>query len=315
MRTFVEIVDRGSLSAAAETLGRSLPTMVRTLASLEHALGAVLLRRTTRRMALTEEGRAYLERCRRILADVNEAEDLVGATQGELRGQLRVTAPALFGQMHVASAVIEFIRRHRAVQVELLLLDRVVDLVDEGIDAAVRIARLPDSSMIGIPVAKMRRVVCASPALLRSTGLPERPEALANHPCVRFHGLAPGGTWHFRNGGKEIAVPVHGAFTTNQAAAAVEACAAGLGFGLFLAYQVEQEVRARRLEIVLREFEPPPIPVSLVYAEARLLSPRLRVFLDWMKARLREPVIEGPPGEPPPAADPLSGGEPDPDSR
>lgn len=288
MRAFVEIVDRGSLTAAAEALDRSLPTMVRTLAGLERSLGAVLLRRTTRRMSLTEEGRVYLERCRRILADLEQAEELLGAGSGEPRGPLRVTAPVLFGQMHVAPAVVEFVRRYADVQVELLLLDRIVDLVDEGIDLAVRIARLADSSMIAVPVGHVRRVVCASPKLLRAGGEPSRPEELANRPCVRFRGLALGNTWHFQQAGREIAVAVRGGFTTNQAAAAIEACAAGLGFGLFLSYQVDPAVRAKRLRVVLRDYEPPPIPVSLVHAEARLLSTRLRVFLDWMKPRLRE---------------------------
>lgn len=287
MRAFVEIVDRGSLTAAAESLDRSLPTMVRTLAALERSLGTVLLRRTTRRMSLTEEGRVYVERCRRILADVEEAGELVGPRRGEPRGPLRVTAPVLFGQMHVAPAVLKFLRRHPAVQVELLLLDRVVDLVDEGIDAAVRIARLADSSLIAIPVGKVRRVVCASPDLLRAGGEPERPEDLADRPCVRFRGIAPGNAWHFLEAGREFTVPVGGGFATNQTTAAIEACAAGLGFGLFLSYQVAPEVRAKRLRVVLREFEPAPIPVSLVYADARLLSPRLRAFLDWMKQRLR----------------------------
>jgi DNA-binding transcriptional LysR family regulator len=172
--------------------------------------------------------------------------------------------------------------------VELLLLDRIVDLVDEGIDLAVRIARLADSSMIAVPVGHVRRVVCASPKLLRAGGEPSRPEELADRPCVRFRGLAPGNTWHFQQAGREIAVAVRGGFTTNQAAAAIEACAAGLGFGLFLSYQVDPAVRAKRLRVVLRDYEPPPVPVSLVHAEARLLSTRLRVFLDWMKPRLRE---------------------------
>ena len=290
MRAFVEIVDRGSLTAAAAALDRSLPTMVRTLASLEHAVGAALLRRTTRRMSLTEEGRVYLDRCRRILADVEQAEEAVGSGRSEPRGPLRVTAPVLFGQMHVAPAVIEFLRRHPGVQVELLLLDRVVDLVDEGVDVAVRIARLADSSMIAIPAGRIRRIVCASPDLLRDSGEPARPEELATLPCVRFRGLTPGNAWHFEDGGREIAVTVGGGFATNQASAAVDACVAGLGFGLFLSYQVEPQLLAKRLRRVLRDFEPPPIPVSLVYAESRLPSPRLRAFLDWMKERLRARV-------------------------
>jgi DNA-binding transcriptional LysR family regulator len=287
MRAFVEIVDRGSLTAAARALDRSPPTMVRTLADLERSLGAVLLRRTTRRMSLTEEGRVYLGRCRRILADLEEAEELLASGRGEPRGPLRVTAPVLFGQMHVAPAVVGFVRRYAEVQVELLLLDRVVDLVEEGIDVAVRIAHLGDSSMIAVPTGHVRRVVCASPKLLRAGGEPERPEELARRPCVRFRGLAPGNTWHFQDGGGEVVVPVSGGFATNHAAAAIEACVAGLGFGLFLSYQVEPAVRRKKLRVVLGDYEPPPIPVALVHAEARLPSPRLRAFLDWMKPRLR----------------------------
>ena len=291
MRAFVEIVDRGSLSAAAVTLGRSLPTMVRMLAALERSLGVVLLRRTTRRMSLTPEGRVYLERCRRILADVAETEDVVGATRAEPRGRLRVTAPVLFGQMHVVPVITTFLAAHPGVQIELLLVDRMLDLVEEGIDAAVRIARLPDSSAIAIAVGSMRRVVCASPALLRRVGTPRRPEALAARPCVRFHGLAPNAAWHFEDAGRPVVVPIEGPLTTNQSAAAVTACVAGLGFGLFLAYQVASEVAAGRLRVVLPGYEPPPLPVSLVHPEARLVFPRLRIFLDWMTRRLRRQKI------------------------
>jgi DNA-binding transcriptional LysR family regulator len=292
MRAFVEIADRGSLTAAAGALDRSLPAMVRTLAALERSLGVVLLRRTTRRMSLTEEGRLYLERCRRILADVDEAEDLVAGDRAP-RGPLRVTAPVLFGQMHVAPAVVAFARRHPAVRVELLLRDRLVDLVDEAVDVAVRIARLSDSSLIAVPVGRVRRVLCASPELLESEGEPAHPQELSARPCVLFRGLVPGSTWHFTVGGRELAVPVTAAFTTNQAAAAVEACSAGLGFGLFLSYQVEPALRAGRLKVVLDAFEPPPLAVSLVHAEARLPSPRLRAFLDWMKAQLLERARSG----------------------
>ncbi len=288
MRAFVEIVDQGSLTAAGRALDRSLPAMVRTLASLEEALGATLLRRTTRRMSLTEEGRAYLERCRRILADIEEAEAVVGQGLGDLRGELRVSTPVLFGQMHVVPAVTEFLERHTGVAVQLQLLDRVVDLVDEGIDAAVRIGPLADSSMVAIPAGEVRRVVCASPELLRVVGEPERPEALAEQSCVRFSGVAAGPAWHFDDGGRDLSVPVRGRLVTNQARAGIEACVRGLGFGSFLSYQVEPDVREGRLVRVLRGFEPPPLPVSLVYPSVRLVSARLRAFLDWMKPRLRE---------------------------
>ncbi len=295
MRAFVEIVDRGSLTAAGESLGKSLPTVVRTLATLEASLGARLLRRTTRRMSLTAEGRDYLERCRRILADVEEAELVFAARQAEPRGELRMTAPVLFGQMHVAPAVVAFLERHPQVSVDLVLLDRVVDLVEEGIDVALRIAPLPDSSMIAIPVGSVRRVVVASPELLRGGGVPERPSDLTERPCVRHPGVSPGHVWRFLEDGQEVAVKARGAFTCNQAHAALEACARGLGFGRFLSYQVEPWLRDGRLERVLEAFEPEPVPVSLVYSDARSVSTRLRAFLVFLRDALRERLGQVPP--------------------
>lgn len=286
MRSFVAIVDGGSLTAAATDLHRSLPTMVRTLAALEESLGTRLLRRTTRRMSLTAEGRVYLERCRSILGDIEEAEASVTQDQIEPRGQVRMTAPVLFGQMHVAPALSEFLNRFGEVQIELLLLDRVVNLVEEGIDLAIRIGHLADSTMVAVPVSQVRRVVCASPALLRTVGIPEHPGEMSEHPCVGFRGINPGDSWSFQDAGREISVKTRGNFTCNQAAAAAQACAEGLGFGMFLSYQVEPLVRAKRLEIVLADFELPSLPVSLVYPEARLVSTRLRVLLDWLKKTL-----------------------------
>jgi DNA-binding transcriptional LysR family regulator len=287
MEAFVEIVDRGSLTAAADHLGKSLPTMVRTLASLEEKLGVRLLARTTRRMSLTEEGTAYLDRCRRILADVGEAEEMLTRGQAEPRGVLRVTAPVLFGQMHVAPAVTSFLQAYPQVKVELLLLDRVVNLVEEGIDVGVRIARLEDASMIATSVGEMRQVVVASPKLLKKVGVPKRPEALGELPCVQFQGLAAAAVWGFQEDGKSLSVGIDGPMVCNQASAALDACAAGIGFGRFLSYQVAPYLEAKKLRVVLEEFEPPVIPVSVVYAHARLMSPRVRVFVDWMKQRLK----------------------------
>ncbi|MBW2242343.1 MAG: LysR family transcriptional regulator [Deltaproteobacteria bacterium] len=287
MRTFVEIVDQGSLTAAARALDRAPPTVVRTLATLEETLGARLLTRTTRRMSLTEEGRAYLDRCRRILADVEEAEQAVQAGDSEPRGEIRVTAPVLFGQRHVAPAITAFLQQFAKVRIELLLLDRVVHLVEEGLDLGVRIGHLEDSSMIVVPVGEMRRVVVASPDLVTRVGDPAHPEQLAPHPCVMFRGIAAGGSFSFQDGGRRRTVRVTSAFACNQATAAVEACEAGLGFGQFLSYQVEPQIRAGTLRVVLQEFEIPALPVSLVYPEARLMSSRLRAFVDWMKEQLR----------------------------
>jgi DNA-binding transcriptional LysR family regulator len=294
MRAFVAVVDTGSLTAAAVLLDRAPPTMVRTLAALETHLGVRLLTRTTRRMSLTEEGRVYLDRCRRILADVEEAEQAVVPSIAEPRGDIRATAPVLFGQRHVAPAVTDFLQRHAQVRVELLLLDRNIDLVDEGIDVGVRIGRLPDSSMVAVPVGHVRRVVVASPALLEEAAATVHPAELAARPCVAHSGTGSPGRWTFRDGGRDLAMRVKSTFTCNQVTAVVEACVAGLGFGCFLSYQVEPEVRAGALRVVLEAYEPEPIPVQIVYPGARLMSPRLRVFVDWLRDQLRaRPALRG----------------------
>ena len=292
MQTFVAILDHGSLTAAAEALGKALPTVVRSLATLEEGLGVRLLHRTTRRMSLTEEGRIYLERCRQILADIEEAEQALSNQQIAPRGELRITAPVLFGQLHVAPAVIRFLREYSEIKVELLLLDRVINMVEEGIDVGIRIAPLEDSSMIATRVGEVRRVVCANPSLLERLGTPEHPRELAGFPCVHFQGLSTAPVWNFADGRKAISVPVDGPFTCNQAATAVDACAEGLGVGRFLSYQVESLVAEKKLTIVLQEFEPPPIPIQLVFAQSRLMTPRVRVFIDFMKEALRSGVSE-----------------------
>jgi DNA-binding transcriptional LysR family regulator len=286
MRTFVAIVDHGSLTAAADSLGKAGPTIVRSLATLEEELGVRLLRRTTRRMSLTEEGRSYLERCRQILSDVDEAERALSSRQATPRGELRVTAPVLFGQLRVAPLVMRFLREYAEVKVELLLLDRVVNMVEEGIDVGIRIAELEDSSMIATRVGEVRRVVCASPSLLRRSGTPRHPRELADAPCVHFQGLSMTPAWNFVADRKSLSVAIDGPFASNQAAVAVDACAEGLGFGRFLSYQVESLVQQKKLRVVLEEFEPPPIPIHVVFAHARLMTPRIRAFVDWMKTHL-----------------------------
>lgn len=282
MHAFVQIAEHGSLTAAAEAIGKSLPTVVRILASLEESLQVRLFNRTTRRIALTEEGRLYLEQCRKILADVREAERALGRHQSEPSGMITVTAPVRFGEMHVAPAVAGFLERYPRTQVNMLLLDRVVDLLEEGIDIAVRIAHLVDSSLIARPLGSIRQVVCATPALLERLGEPKHPQALAELPCVRFTGISPGSGWEFQDSDGPLVVPVKGALTCNQVGASVSACAASVGFGRFFCYQVMPLVRDGRLVMVLREFEPPPTPLSLVYPHTRLLSSRVRAMVDWL---------------------------------
>ncbi|MBL8742611.1 MAG: LysR family transcriptional regulator [Myxococcales bacterium] len=289
LETFVAIVDRGSLTRAAEALETSLPAVVRQLAALEADVGVRLLNRTTRRLSLTEDGRQYLTRVRHLLADLDDAEQALGEGRGEPRGTLRVTAPVLFGTLFVAPLVQSFLARHREVRVELLLLDRVVDLVDEGIDVGVRIADLPDSTLVSLPVAKMRHVVVASPGFLKRVGLPRHPLDLARHNCVRFGAISK---WSFLEGGRPLQVAVAGDFTCNLTMPVVAACVAGRGFGMFLSYQVAAELRAKALRVVLSQYELPERNVSLVYPSARLLPSRTRAFVDWMRQGLKERARE-----------------------
>ena len=286
LETFVAIVDNGSLTAAAQALNSSLPAVVRLLAALEARLGVRLLNRTTRRLSLTEEGRQYLERARRLLADVDEADRSVqGAQQVEPSGSLAVTAPVLFGHMHVAPAVTRFLVRYPQMRVNLVLLDRVVNLVEEGLDVGVRIAHLPDSTLVAQPVGRIRSVVVASPAYLRRHGTPRHPRDLAGSNCLRFSGV-DGASWAFRDGERRISVAVRGNLECNLAAPMLEACAAGLGYTKVLSYQAMPYVQAKQLRIVLAEHELEPRNLSVVYPSARLLPSRTRVFIEWMKREL-----------------------------
>jgi len=282
METFVAIVDRGSLTAAAEALDRSLPSVVRVLAELEEALGVRLLQRSTRRMALTEEGRDYLERCRRILADVAEAEAVAAGETGPLRGVVRITASVQFGRLHVLPLVTALTRAHPGISVELLFIDRVVDLLEEGMDVGVRIASLPDSSLIAHPVGAVRRVVCASPAYLAERGAPLHPHELGTHACLLGTHLEID-AWRFSENGREFDVAVGGPLRCNQTGARLDACVEGVGIGRFLAYQVEDALAAGQVVPLLEAFEMPPVPVSVVVPSARLLPARSRLVLQWLR--------------------------------
>jgi len=286
MTTFVRIVEAGSLTAAADALDTSLPTVVRTLAALERHLGISLLKRTTRRLHLTDEGAQYLERCRMILSAVQEAETSV-ASQSEPAGRLTVTASALFGRRHVAPLVSDFVRRHPKVTAELLFVDRVVNLIEEGVDVGVRIAHLEDSSMVAIPVGRTRRVVCASEAYLRRHGVPETPNDVREHVCIRHVGLAPRNEWRFRVGTRTVVVPITSAITCNDIDSAINACMDGLGLGMFLSYMMPTEAGRGRLTYVLEKFEPDPTPIHVIYPQSKLLSNKVRMFVDECVGKLR----------------------------
>lgn len=284
---FIKIVDAGSITAAAVALDVSQPAMVRTLAALERELGVRLLNRTTRRMSLTDEGRDYYERARQIVAAVEEAHLNLTARRSTPRGRLRIASSVSFGRTFVAPVVNEYLAAHPEVTVELLLLDRIVDLVEEGMDLAVRVAHLPDSSMIAHSIGSVRRVVVASPVLLKSAGKPKAPEDLKGRPCVSFTGAVSPSHWVFEAGRKPERIAVTSVLTTNQVDAAVAACVSGAGFGRFLDYHVLREIHAGTLVRVLDRHEGKPIPVNIVYPSGRHQSPNVRSFTSFAQSRLQ----------------------------
>lgn len=294
MATFVQIAEAGSLSAAARSSGASLPAVVRSLAALEAGLGVRLFNRTTRRIALTDEGRHYLDSCRNLLAALDEAESALRDEAGDLSGQLTLTAPVLFGQMYVAPAVTAFVQHHPGVRCRLLLFDRVTNLLEEGMDVGVRIGHLEDSSLIAHRVGTVRRMVVASPAYLARQGLPAHPKDLLKANCIGFS-TGAGPWWAFEDKGRSYTLPVSGNLEFNHVAPAVDACAAGLGFGMFISYQVAHHLADGRLQVVLEDFEAPPRPISVVYPHARLQPARVRAVVEWLREALGR-SLDGAPG-------------------
>jgi DNA-binding transcriptional LysR family regulator len=285
LQTFIRIAELGSLTAAAAALGTSLPSVVRQLAALEVQLGTRLFQRTTRRVSLTAEGRAYLARCREALALLAEADAELQAEGRECRGHLVVTAPVLFGEMHAAAVLARFTLRHPQVTAELLLLDRYVNLVEEGVDVGIRIGELADSSLVAVPLGEVRPMIVASPAWLERHGTPREPQALRDLDCISYSGERES-DWLLSAAGRRLRVPVQGRLRFNHPGAALRACEAGSGVGLFLSYQVREALAAGRLRPLLEAYQPPPQPVQLVLPQARLLPARTRAFVEAARTEL-----------------------------
>jgi DNA-binding transcriptional LysR family regulator len=288
MSLFVAAVEAGSLSDAARNSGIPLATLSRKISDLERHLQARLLTRSTRRLALTEPGEAYLAACRRILDDVGEAERIAGGEYSTPTGELIVTAPIVFGRLHVLPVVTAFLAAYPRVDVRLSLGDRISQLSEEHIDLAVRIGRLPDSRMVAVKVGTIRHVVCASSAYLAEHGTPETPHDLEAHGCITFDGISPLATWTFTAGGTDVLVPVRSRLRVNTAEAAIDAAIAGVGVTRVLSYQVVAAIRSGSLQPLLQDFEPQPWPVSLVHAGHGRLPVKLRAFLDFAGPRLKD---------------------------
>jgi DNA-binding transcriptional LysR family regulator len=277
MQAFVAVADNRGFAPAARKLGLSPSGVTRLIAALEERLGARLLQRTTRQVALTDAGARYLERARRILADVEEAE---GAAEGERTrpsGRLVVSAPVGFGRLHVSPIMSAYLKRYSEVSAELRLSDRMVNLVEDGVDLAVRIGHLPDSTLVARHVGVMPRIVVASSGYLKTRGEPQTPQAIASHDTIQF-GATP--EWRFARDSREFSVTSAPRFVTNSADAAIQYAEADGGLADVMAYQAADAIKAGRLEIVLAKFQRPALPIHIVYPTSRLLSAKVRAFID-----------------------------------
>ncbi len=280
MQAFLAVADLEGFAPAARKLGLSPSGVTRLIAALEEHLGARLLQRTTRSVALTDAGARYLARVRRILADVEEAEASIKDERTRPSGRLVVSAPIGFGRLHVSPVMSEYLKRYPEVSGELRLTDRVVNLVEDGVDLAVRIGHLADSSLVARHVGEMRRVVVASPGYLKAHGEPKTPEAIASHQTIQFGATMASPDLRFVRDGKEIRIAPVPRLMTNSADAAIQYAVAGGGLTRVLAYQAADAIKRDRLKIVLAKFEQPPLPIHVVYPTSRLLSAKVRAFID-----------------------------------
>jgi len=292
MEAFVAAVDGGSLSAASRALNTPLPTISRRVSELEAHLGAQLLVRTSRKLIPTEAGEAFVAVARRLLEDLAEAER---AARGEYlapRGELLVTAPIMFGKLHVAPIVHEFLAVYPDVTVRLVLSDQVIDLVEAHVDVALRIGRLADSDLIARQVGHVRWLICASPDYLKLRGEPATPEALADHACIAFEGLQTYRDWSFGGGSAARSVVIRPRFSVNTAEAVAEAAAAGIGIAQLMSYQAADAISQRRITTILRGFGDDVMPVSLLHQSQRIQPLKRRAFLDFVIPKLTQALVD-----------------------
>ena len=289
MAILLRVVESGSFSAASRTLGIPLATVSRKVSELEVHLGTKLLVRTTRRVALTDAGAVYVESAKRILEQLDETERIAAGEFHAPRGELILTAPVLFGRLHILPVVADFLAAYPQINVRLILSDRNLHLIDDHVDMAARIGRLPDSSLVATRIGSMRTVVCMSPKLIGQYGLPRKPEDLSALPCVNFDFFYPASTWSFQlEDARPIDVPIRPRLSVSTAEASIWAAVQGVGVTRVLHYQCADAVRDGSLQIILSEFEIEPLPVHLVHAGRGALPAKMRVFLDYATGRLRE---------------------------
>jgi DNA-binding transcriptional LysR family regulator len=292
MSIFLTVVEAGSLSAAARRLHAPLATVSRKVSDLESHLRTKLFNRSSHKLVLTEAGSSYVAACKRILADVTEAEYAASGEYAAPTGQLTVTAPVDLGRVHLIPILAEFLKAYPKIDVHLVLNDRVMSLSEEQIDVALRMGALPDSTLRALRLGVIRRVFCASPAYLAARGTPRTPNELAGHDCVSYTALLLPDVWRFPSDKTNLAVRVHSRLIVSNAEAACEAARAGIGITPAAFHLIEEALEAGTLTTLLEDFEPPAWPVSLVYVAGRFLPIKMRAFLDFAAPRLKARLLQ-----------------------
>lgn len=292
MEVFVAVADTGSFAKASARLNMSPPAVTRAIGALEERIGVRLLYRTTRSLSITEDGLRFLERARRLLDELEIAEGEAGGRLSELNGHLSVTTSVTLGRSIFAAIVRDYLRVHNRMHVSVLLLDRVVNLVEEGIDLAVRVGDLPDSSHMARRVGQVRRVLVASPKYLEARGTPQVPADLASHSFIAFTALMSSREWQYSDAGRVGRIELRPQFEINDAVTAIRAAEDGEGITIALSYMVHKQIAEGELQMVLESFCPPPVPVHIVYPHSRLLAPKIRHFIEFAAPRLKSGLLD-----------------------
>jgi DNA-binding transcriptional LysR family regulator len=287
MEMFVRIVETGSFSSVARELGTTQPTISKQLTALESHLKTRLLNRSTRKLSLTESGQAYYERCKRIIDDVREAESTLGRLQGSISGHLHIDTSIAMGQMFLTPLVLKFQRQYPELSVELTLNDRFIDIVEEGVDVAIRIGRLGESNVVARKIGATRRVTIATPDYLKQHGRPRHPQDLTHHNCLLYSYLSTGNEWMFQGPEGEIRVRVSGNFKSNNGHALREALLAGRGIAVSPDWLAHDGLRDGTTEAILTEFAPTPMDINAVFPSNRMLSAKVRAFVDFLQQEFR----------------------------
>jgi len=287
IEVFIAVADAGGFAKAGARLRLSPPAVTRAISALEDRLGARVFNRTTRSLTITDVGQRFLESARRVLTDLDTAEKEAVGEAAMPQGHLTITASVTFGRSSLAPVVCSFLSQHPRVTASVLLLDRVVNLVEEGIDVAVRIGHLPNSNLIAKRIGTVQQVLVASPDYLSRCGVPESPADLRLHSVIAFTGLMPNREWRFLDGQKLGSVSLNPTFEINDATAAIQAAEMGHGITVALSYMVSDQTYNKKLVPVLDTFTLPPQPVHMVYPHARLVAPKVRAFIDFAAPRLK----------------------------